>query len=128
MIKELKQDHIGLAVPDVEKDAKWYQDELGFCVKGKFFNNGHNVYFLERKGTVYEMYQEDGMDPKTVGKIDHVAYTSEDIEADYKACVEAGYKVTTDGIEFIPAFWEHGCRYFKIESPCGEQIEFCQNP
>ena len=30
MIKELKQDHIGLAVPDVEKDAKWYQDVLGF--------------------------------------------------------------------------------------------------
>ena len=34
--------------------------------------------------------------------------------------------ITTNGIEGIPEFWEKGCRYFKIASPTGEQVEFCQ--
>lgn len=129
MIKNMKLDHIGLAVPDVEKNAQWYQDILGFTVKGKFVGgHGYNVYFLQNGSTVYEMYQSDNMDPAVIGKIDHIAYHSDDIEADYKFCREQGYKITTDGIECCPTFWEHGCRYFKIASPCGEQIEICQNP
>ena len=130
MIKDKKLDHIGLAVPDVEKNAKWYQDILGFTIKGKFESSlhGHHVYFLQSGDTVYEMFQSDNMNPAVVGKIDHIAYHSDDIEADYQYCVDQGYKITTNGVECCPTFWEHGCKYFKIESPCGEQIEFCQNP
>jgi lactoylglutathione lyase len=127
MIKSRKIDHIGLAVPNVEIDAKWYQDILGFSILGKFRgNNGSSVYFLSNGESIYEMYQEENMDPKTVGKIDHISLVSTDIEADYRFCVSQNYIISTDGIENIPNFWDHGIRYFKIVSPTGEQIEFCQ--
>lgn len=128
MIKNKKLDHIGIACPDVEADAKWYQDILGFKVKGKFpGDGGHNVYFLQSGSLVYEMYQVDNMNSDVIGKVDHIAYHSDNLEEDYDFCKKSGYKITTDGIECCPTFWEHGCYYFKIESSCGEQIEFCNN-
>ena len=36
MIKERELDHTGLCVTDVETNAKWYQEVLGFKVKGLF--------------------------------------------------------------------------------------------
>ncbi len=129
MIKNRPLDHIGLAVADVEADAAWYQQVLGLHVKGKFQNpEGKNVYFLSTAdGSVtYEMYQDDSLPADAKGKIDHISYLSNDIEADYDFCVKEGYKICTDGIEGISYFWEKGCRYFKILSPTGEQVEFCQ--
>lgn len=129
MIKNRPLDHIGLAVTDVEADAAWYQDVLGLSVKGKFQNSeGQNVYFLTTKdGSVtYEMYQDDSLPADAQGKIDHISYVSTDIEADYQYCLDAGYDICTAGIEGIADFWEKGCVYFKIKSPTGEQIEFCQ--
>lgn len=128
MIKGKPIDHIGVAVADVETNAKWYQDIMGFTVKGKFpGGNGHQVYFLQSGDTVYEMYQDDSLNPAVKGKIDHIAYRSDDIDADYEFCRKQGYQICTKGVEICPTFWEHGCRYFKILSPAGEQVEFCQN-
>ena len=36
----LPMDHIGLHCSDIELNAKWYQEELGFKVAGKFPWNG----------------------------------------------------------------------------------------
>lgn len=120
MLKGRKLDHIGLACTDSLKNAAWYHDVLGFEEIGRFYNNGGWVCFLQSGTTVYEIYTEEGAN----GKIDHIAYTSDDIDEDYKEALKLGYKITTNGIESIPVFWAHGIRYFKIESACGEQIEF----
>ena len=127
MIKGRKLQHIGLACKDVEANAKWYQEVLGYEVIGCFGGGAHNVYFLKSGETVYEMYQVDSLPEAVQGKVDHIAFDSYDIEADYKFCVEQGYQICTNGIEEIPRFWDNGFRYFKILSPCGEQIEFSQN-
>ena len=127
MIKGRKLQHIGLACKDVEANAKWYQEVLGYEVIGCFGGGPHNVYFLKSGETVYEMYQVDSLPEAVQGKVDHIAFDSYDIEADYKFCVEQGYQICTNGIEEIPRFWDNGFRYFKILSPCGEQIEFSQN-
>ncbi len=126
MIKGRPLQHIGVACADVEANAKWYQEVLGFECQARFFNNGHNVYFLKNGPAVYELYQEDGLDAAVQGKVDHIAFDSYDIEADYAFCLAQGYKIATNGIEELPNFWEKGFRYFKIVSPCGEQIEFGQ--
>ncbi len=119
--------HIGLATNDIEADAKWYIEVLGFEVAGKFGEGKDTVYFLKNDDVVYEMYQADPLlPPELSGKIDHYSFASDDIEADYRFCVEQGYTITTDGIEEIERFWEKGVRYFKIASPTGEQLEFCQ--
>ena len=127
MIKNRKLDHLGLASFDVEAAKNFYVSVLGGTVIGTFYCEGdpNPVYFVKVGETIYEMYQE-ALAPDAKGKIDHVAYVSEDIEADYKFCVEQGYTITTDGIEALPTFWKNGCRYFKILSPTGEQVEFSQ--
>ena len=127
MITNRKLDHIGMAVDNVEAAKDFYVSVLGGTVIGTFFCDGdpNPVYFVKVGEIVYEMYQEP-VAPDARGKIDHIAYVSTDIEADYKFCVEKGYTITTDGIEALPTFWNQGCRYFKILSPTGEQVEFSQ--
>lgn len=125
MIKNRKHGHIGLASTNLEEDVKWYIDVLGFELIGDFVHpNGNPIKFLKNCDVVYEMFPAD--ENSAPGKIDHYSFDSEDIEADYKYCVEQGYKICTDGIEGIPTVWANGVKYFKIESPSGEQLEFCQ--
>ncbi|MBR7165381.1 MAG: VOC family protein [Clostridia bacterium] len=127
MIKNRKLDHLGMAVDNVEAAKDWYVSVLGGEVIGTFYCEGdpNAVYFVRVGEVVYEMYQEP-VPADARGKIDHVAYLSEDIEADYAFCVSKGYTITTNGIEALPTFWDNGCRYFKILSPTGEQVEFSQ--
>ena len=125
----LPMDHIGLHCSDVELNAKWYQENLGFTVAGKFpGKGGHNVYFLENPsdGKMYEISQRDQLPGGVTTRVDHIAYRSENLEDDYEFCKKNGYRIISDGIEVSPNFWEKGSRCFKIESPCGEVIEICQ--
>ena len=129
MFEDRKLDHIGVMCVDSEKNAKWYMEELGYKLLGKFKSSHGDYYtwFVTNGNVTYEIYQKADMDPAIQGKVDHIALTSDDIEADFKYCTEHGYTISTKGIEAIPSRWEHGCRYFKVVSPCGEQIEFNQN-
>ncbi len=129
MFEGRKLDHIGLQCVDSEKDAKWYMEKLGFTLKGKFKSSRGDFYtwFVTNGHVTYEISQKADLDPMLQGKVDHVALNSTDIEADYKACVEAGLTVTTKGIECIPGRWEHGCRYFKVLSATGESVEINQD-
>lgn len=128
MIKERKMAHIGLATNNIQKDAEWYEMVLGFESIGSFCTPaGEQVRFLKGNGIVYEMYQPfEPVRKECEGKIDHIAFKSEDIDADYRECMERGYCLSTDGIEEISTFWYRGIRYFKIKSPTEEEIEFCQ--
>ena len=77
----LPMDHIGLHCSDVELNAKWYQEELGFKVAGKFPGmGGRNVYFLEnpQDGKMYEISQRDQLPGGATTRIDHIAYRSSD--------------------------------------------------
>lgn len=125
MIKNRKHGHIGLGSAKLDEDVKWYIDVLGFELIGDFVHpNGNPIKFIKNKDIVLEMFPAD--ENTAHGKFDHYAFDSQDIEADYKYCVEQGYQISTDGIEEIPTVWEKGVRYFKIVSPSGEQLEFCQ--
>jgi catechol 2,3-dioxygenase-like lactoylglutathione lyase family enzyme len=128
MIKNRKSDHIGLATNDIEATVNWYIDVLGFELIGDFVTqDGTQCKFLKNTDVVYEIFQSaKGVSEGAAGKIDHFCFQSENIERDYDFCKELGYQFTTKGIIGIPTFWEHGCRYFKIASPTGEEIEFCE--
>ena len=127
MIQNRPLDHLGLAVDCVESAKTFYTQVLGGKIEGKFFCEGdpNPVYFIRVGETLYEIYQEPVAEGAR-GKIDHVAFVSREIEADFQYCKEKGYSITTNGIEAIPEFWANGCRYFKILSPTGEQVEFSQ--
>ena len=129
MFEGRKLDHIGLQCRDSEKNAKWYMDNLGFTLKGKFKSSRGEFYtwFVTNGPVTYEISQNADLDPMLEGKVNHIALNSTDIEADYKAAVDAGLTICTKGIEDIPSRWERGCRYFKVVSAAGEQIEFNQD-
>jgi len=129
MFEGRKLDHIGLQCVDSEKDATWYMEKLGFKLKGKFKSSRGDFYtwFVTNGQVTYEISQKADLDPMLQGKVDHIALNSTDIEADYKAAVDAGLTISTKGIEDIPSRWEHGCRYFKVVSPTGEQVEINQD-
>ena len=79
----LPMDHIGLHCSDVELNAKWYQEELGFKVAGKFPGmGGRNVYFLEnpQDGKMYEISQRDQLPGGATTRIDHIAYRSSETD------------------------------------------------
>ena len=126
MIQNRPHGHIGLATNDIEATARWYVEELGFELIGDFVSpDGIPIKFIRNRDITYELFQptEGAAAP---GKIDHYCFDSDDIEADYRFCVEKGYPFDTDGIQDLPTIWERGARYFKILSPTGEAIEFCQ--
>ena len=126
MFENRPMGHIGLATPCIEETVKWYMDVLGFQLIGSFTTPaGEPVRFLQNGSIVYEIFQPIG-GVAAPGKIDHFSFDSEDIEADYAYCLEKGYEFEEEGIHEIPTFWAHGVRYFKIMSPSGEPVEFCQ--
>lgn len=128
MIKNRKHDHIGLATNNIEATVNWYMDVLGFELIGDFVApNGTPCKFIKNTDITYEIFQPvEGVKAELQGKIDHFSFQSENIEEDFAFCQEQGYKITTKGIEGISTFWDNGCRYFKIASPSGEEIEFCE--
>lgn len=126
MIKNRKLGHIGLGVADIEATVKWYIDVLGFELIGDFVSPaGEPIKFIRSGDIVYEIFQPIG-GPAAPGKIDHFCFESNDIEADYAYCVSKGYSFEAEGIQDLPTLWERGVRYFKIMSPTGEAVEFCQ--
>lgn len=59
------------------------------------------------------------------GAIDHVAIDVKNIEEIYAYINENGLNTTSDTIHFLP-FWENGVRFFTIEGPNKEKVEFSQ--
>ena len=108
----------------LENTIHFYED-LGFqvilrtCVPEK---NQH-VAFLQLGNLVIETYE----DPVALcdGAINHIALNCLDIEKAYAATLNQKHLVLSNGIEALD-FWERGVRFFIIQGPNKERIEFCQ--
>ena len=59
------------------------------------------------------------------GAIDHIALNTTDIEATYALAKKLNLHMLNEGIRFLP-FWENGIRFFTIEGPNAEKIEFAK--
>ena len=59
------------------------------------------------------------------GASDNVALDVKDIEEIYQYINQAGLNTTQDSIHFLP-FWENGVKFFTIEGPNKEKVEFSQ--
>lgn len=117
--------HIGIPTNDIEKTIAFYQS-LGFQIAFQTVNEEANekVAFLKLHTLVIETYENKKAKMET-GAIDHVAIDVKDIEKVYEIINEKGFNTTKDSIHFLP-FWEKGVRFFTIEGPNKEKIEFSQ--
>lgn len=118
--------HIGIPTNDLAATKEFYTD-LGFELVYETINEKANepVAFLQAGDILIETY-ENKKAAMARGSIDHIAMNVPDIEAAYAVAKERGYQfLESDEIVFLP-FWEKGIRYFLIEGPNKEPIEFLQ--
>lgn len=117
--------HLGIPTLDIQKSISFYQS-LGFKIIGRETNpvNNQPVAFLQFNNLVMELYGADETAGIT-GSIDHIALDVKNIEELVKIVKTQNYICITDNIESLP-FWENGIKYFIIEGPSKERIEFCE--
>lgn len=116
--------HIGLPTCCYEETVQFYTT-LGFTSAYKTISkNGHQVHFLKLKNLVLEVV-EKAETKMEKGAIDHIALDVADVEDCYAYITGKGYTILEGEIQKLD-FWENGVRYFTIEGPNKEKIEFSQ--
>ena len=117
--------HVGIPTNDIEATIEFY-GKLGFEVALQTVNEEANekVAFLKLNNLVIETYENKAAKMES-GAIDHVAIDVKDIEKVYELSNQADLNTTRDIIHFLP-FWENGVRFFTIEGPNKEKVEFSQ--
>ena len=118
-----KIDHINLTVPNIEEAISYYTSKLNFTLRDRYEKNGLQFIFLTDGNTVYEIMENPNL---REAYIDHIAYVSEDIEADYNYYKQLDSSLLLGPIGYVDFLFEEGVYYFFIKGVCGEKIEFCQ--
>lgn len=114
--------HLGLPTNDMDKTIGFYKS-LGFEIAYET-ETDCRVCFLKSGNVMFEAYENKEAAMRG-GAIDHVAIDCNDIEAAYEFAKKGGYTILNTRIDFLP-FWKKGCRFFTIEGPNKEKVEFCQ--
>ena len=109
--------HIGIPTNDIEKTIAFYQ-KLGFEIALQTVNEEAD------ETLVIETYENKAAKMES-GAIDHVAINVKDIEEVYRYIEAEKMNTTKDTIHFLP-FWDNGVRFFTIEGPNKEKVEFSQ--
>lgn len=117
--------HIGIPTNDIEETITFYK-KLGFEIALQTVNKeaDEKVAFLRLNTLVIETYENKAAKMES-GAIDHIAIDVKDVESVYQWINENDMNTTKDILHFLP-FWENGVRFFMIEGPNKEKIEFSQ--
>lgn len=130
--------HIGIPTNDIKKTIEFFQ-LLGFDIAFRTINGPEKVAFLQLHNLVIETYQNHQAKME-YGAIDHIAIDVKNIDAlfeEVKAKAIEAEKVATEKqatslfrmldtqVNGLP-FWEKGVKFFTIEGPNKEKIEFCE--
>jgi catechol 2,3-dioxygenase-like lactoylglutathione lyase family enzyme len=117
--------HIGLPTNDMSATIDFYR-RLGFDIAYETVLKDDNcrVCFFKLDTLCIEVY-ENHQAPMKSGAVDHIAIDATDIDAAWDFAIKGGFKMLDTGINALP-FWENGVKFFKIEGPNREIIEFCQ--
>ena len=116
--------HIGIPTMDLEKTTKFYQ-ELGFeiALSAYLEDKDQHVNFLKLGDLCIETYEDNAT--MRYGAIDHVAINVTDIYAVYDMVCAKGLNTLNDQVNELP-FWTNGVKFFTIEGPNKERVEFSQ--
>lgn len=115
--------HLGIPTDDMAETLLFYT-ELGFEIAHAAQNEGSAVNFLRLGNLVIEAYESKEA-AMCRGAIEHVAIDVTDIEKVYDIICKRGLNTLDDEIHFLP-FWENGVKFFTIEGPNKEKVEFSQ--
>jgi catechol 2,3-dioxygenase-like lactoylglutathione lyase family enzyme len=118
--------HIGIPTNDMGATIDFYQ-RLGLTIAFETTLKEENcrVCFFKRDNLCIEAYENREAVMKS-GAIDHIAIDTTNINAAFEFAKKGGFKLLDSEIQSIPSFWANGVKFFKIEGPNREVIEFCQ--
>lgn len=115
--------HIGIPTNDIEKTINFYLT-LGFSIALRTQNGDEEVAFLQLHNLIIETYQ-NRQATMSYGAIDHIAIDVKNIDELFNVVQQAQLKMLDTEVHGLP-FWEHGVKFFTIEGPNREKIEFCE--
>lgn len=117
--------HIGIPTDDLDKTVTFWE-KLGFKKLGEFDTDdqGNEVVFMHYSHLTLEIWTGDGAVRKT-GAINHISLNTTDADAAFKAAKAEGFKVKDSEVQHLD-FWDKGIKFFNIEGPNAETIEFCE--
>ncbi len=115
--------HIGIPTGRMEETLAFYQ-KLGFEIVHTAMDGENRVYFLKLNDIIIETYDSANA-PMCYGGIEHLALNVSDISAVFQEICALCLNTLNDEIHFLP-FWENGVKYFTIEGPNKEKVEFSQ--
>lgn len=115
--------HVGIPTEDMKASKEFYE-KLGFEIAFETVNEGAAVVFMKLENLVMEIYEVE-KSAKMYGAIEHVAINVTDIRKVYEKVCAMHLNTLEDTIHFLP-FWENGVKFFTIEGPNAEKIEFSQ--
>ncbi len=115
-------DHINISVPNMQKALDFYTKTLGFTIKERYQGPTEFVFITDGT-TTYELMENPTL---AQSSIDHIAYVSEDIKADYAHFLSIDPSLLLGEVGYADFLFENGVYYFFIQGPGQERIEFCQ--
>ena len=125
--------HIGIPVTDIRVSEAFYA-RLGFSnvMESGFVLDGDTgtCIMMQHGKILIEIYQLPEKQLREIrtrnhGRIDHIAFDVDDIDASFALLKENGYPILEEAPVFL-SFWKRGCKYFNILGPDGERLEFNQ--
>ena len=111
--------HIGIPTNCLDASIQFY---LGLGFEPIFKTD--SVIFMKLYGLLIELYESKEVSGKA-GAIDHISLNVEDIESVFEQVKSLNVKILDTEINTLP-FFENGVRFFTIEGPNAEKIEFNQ--
>lgn len=125
--------HVGLPVADLKVSEAFYQ-KLGFVnvmSSGFDYKGDRGVVAMMQQGKIIlELYQMPEAELEKIrsrkdGHIDHIAFDVDEIDDVFSKLKKAEFTIIEPYPVFLP-FWKDGCKYFNVQGPDGERLEFNQ--
>ncbi|HLJ58776.1 MAG TPA: VOC family protein [bacterium] len=90
MIYELN--HVGIVIRDLDKSVAFYQDVLGgkVAVRNRIPSSQTDIVYLQIAGGLIELLHRREPAAHEVFGITHIAFMTDDLDADYRALVDTG--------------------------------------
>ena len=123
-----KIEHVGIQVRDINASIEFYQRVIGMKLLGTLDHSNGVIKlaflgFEGKKETEVELIQGYNDNLPTEGKVHHIAFTVEGLEAEVERVRDLGVTFIDSEITTLP----NGSRYMFFAGPDGEWIEFFES-
>ncbi len=115
--------HIGIPTNSMDKTVAFYE-QLGFRIAFQTVNGDEKVAFLQLHNLLIETYENHAA-AMQAGAIDHISLDVKNIDSLFEVVKQKELSLLDKQVNYLP-FWEKGVKFFTIEGPNKEKIEFCE--